>query len=151
MQLLTIERDGTVALPAEGRPATVPSVIEQMVALYGRRGFEPPWLGYLAVEEGACVGTCAFTGPPAGGEVEIAYFTFPGNEARGVATRMAAALLARTRAVVAERGLACIAHTLPQEGASTAILRRLGFAMTGATEHPEDGVVWKWRKSERFM
>jgi hypothetical protein len=40
-----------------------------------------------------------------------------------------------------------IAHTLPREGASTAILRKLGFALVGSIDHPEDGSVWKWRET----
>jgi hypothetical protein len=36
------------------------------------------------------------------------------------------------------------AHTLPQENASTAILRKLRFTLKGAIEHPEDGVIWEW-------
>lgn len=145
MQLFPIERDGSVSMAAEDPSGSVPGVAAQMAALYERRGFVRPWIGYLAIEQDVCVGTCAFTGPPADGEVEIAYFTFPGHEGSGVATRMAAALLERTRSEAAAGSVAYIAHTLPQEGASTSILRRLGFKLVGAIEHPEDGTVWKWR------
>lgn len=37
------------------------------------------------------------------------------------------------------------AQTLPQESASTTILRRLGFALVGTVDHPEDGPVWEWQ------
>jgi hypothetical protein len=40
---------------------------------------------------------------------------------------------------------AIVAHTLPQAGASTSILKRLGFECLGELQHPEDGPVWKWR------
>jgi hypothetical protein len=37
----------------------------------------------FAIENGQLVGTCAFKTPPKNQQVEIAYFTFPGNEGRG--------------------------------------------------------------------
>jgi len=147
MNLVPIEQDGAVRIAAEDRSGSVPSVIEQTVALYQRRGFEPPWVGYLAVEHSVWVGTCGFAGPPANGQAEIAYFTFPGQDGRGVASRMAAQLLALTHAAAALRGFVYIAHTLAQESASTGILRRLGFTLLGTIVHPEDGTVWKWHKT----
>ncbi len=148
MKLVPIEENGQVPLAAEDPSAAVPMVLEQTAALYRRCGFQPPWVGYLAMEGATWVGTCAFTGPPMNAEVEIAYFTFPGQEGRGVATRMASALIEATTAAAHDQQLAFIAHTLPQEGASTRILRRLGFRLLGIVEHPEDGSVWKWRKDE---
>ena len=145
MQLVPVEREGTVGNAAEDQSGSVAAVLEQTAALYLRRGFEPPWICYLAQEQGAWVGTCGFAGPPCGGEVEIAYFTFPGHEGGGVATRMATALLALAGPTAARLGLRFVAHTLPQEGASTSILRRLGFSLLGPMVHPEDGTVWKWR------
>ena len=148
MELVPIEQDGSVRVAAEDRSGSLASVSEMTLALYARRGFELPWVCYLAVEHGVWVGTCGFAGPPASGEAEIAYFTFPGEEGRGVASHMAAQLLALTRARAVSLRLAYIAHTLAQESASTSILRRLGFTLLGAIVHPEDGTVWKWRKSE---
>ena len=49
-----------------------------------------PWAGYLAEENGSLVGTCAFKAPPDSRGVEIAYFTFPQFEGRGVATKLIA-------------------------------------------------------------
>ena len=100
-----------------------------------------PWAGYLAEEEGAYVGTCAFKSVPAEGKVEIAYFTFPGHEGRGVATRMAQRLVAlATRPEVTQVS----AQTLPEKNASTRILEKLGFRFVGPVMHPEDGEVWEW-------
>jgi ribosomal-protein-alanine N-acetyltransferase len=147
MQLVPIEIDRPVAIVAEDRSNSVSGVLEQTIELYGRRGFDPPWTGYLAEEQGTWVGTCGFAGPPSNGEVEIAYFTFPGQEGHGVATRMVTALLARTGQAATRSGLDFIAHTLPRESASTSILRRLRFTLLGAIVHPEDGTVWKWHKS----
>jgi len=113
-------------------------------ALYRKNHPEFPWIGYLARREAdaALVGTCAFATPPADGEAEIAYYTFPPYEGAGVSTAMAAALIDIAR----EGDLdAVTAKTLPQENASTRILRRLGFDLEGSFMDEEDGEVWRWR------
>lgn len=143
MRLLEINADGT--LSGEKRPlhdvarASVMSTVE----LYSRVGWAPPWIGYLAFEDDLCVGTCAFTRAPSGGAVEIAYFTFPGHEGRGVATRMAERLVSISLGFAPE--VAVTAHTLPGESASTRILRKVGFALVGPTMHAQDGLIWAWR------
>jgi ribosomal-protein-alanine N-acetyltransferase len=118
---------------------------EATLAMYASAGSTPPWVGYLAGESGAFVGACAFKTPPDtnGAEgVEIAYFTFPGHEGRGVATRMAKRLveIAEIHSVSPVR-----AQTLPEKNASTHILEKLGFTCVGPVQHPEDGEVWEWR------
>ena len=145
MRLVPIERNGAVATAAEDPSGSVAGVLEQVGGLYARRGFAPPWICYLAEEQGTLVGTCGFAGPASQGEAEIAYFTFPGREGQGIGTRMAVALLEHCAPTAARQGLKLVAHTLPQEGASTRILRRLGFERVGTIAHPEDGTVWKWR------
>jgi RimJ/RimL family protein N-acetyltransferase len=137
--------DGGFGTQGLGEDAS--QVIRATVDLYARRGHQPPWVGYLAVEDGRFVGTCGFTGPPNQAEVEIAYFTFPSHEGRGVAVRMGRELLSLTRRTATMAGIGYIAHTLPQEGASANILRKLGFTCRGEIVHPEDGVVWKWSES----
>src|SRR6185295_19307384 len=89
MHLIPISREGSVRLSEVILPELAMSVIAQTVQLYARRGYVEPWVGYLAVEGGKCVGACGFTSPPVGEVAEIAYFTFPDFEKRGVATRMA--------------------------------------------------------------
>jgi len=111
-------------------------------ALYERVGFVPPWLGYLAVSGELNVGICGYTAPPKSGEVEIAYFTFPGFEGRGIATRMAHELLSLARAT--EPGVVVTAQTRPEQSASTRVLSKLGFRNRGTVVHPEDGEVWEW-------
>ncbi len=146
MRLIPIEQQPSEAI---SRACKDSEVLAQAVSatwdLYVRRGFITPWIGYLGQEDGEFIGVCGFAGPPTNGEVEIAYFTFPGNEGKGVATRMAAELLSITRSY--SQGLTYIAHTLPQEGPSTSILRKLGFELAGTIEHSEDGPVWKWRET----
>jgi RimJ/RimL family protein N-acetyltransferase len=132
------------ACVAAAREPAVASVIEATFANYARRGFQPPWIGYLGLMELQCVGAAGFVGPPRDGEVEIAYHTFPGHEGRGVATRMAAELIALAQRTDVRPAL--VAHTLPCHGPSTTILRKLGFALVGPIIHPEDGSIWKWRQ-----
>ena len=103
------------------------------------------WFGYLVVEGDSqqMVGTCSFKGPPVGHVLEIAYFTFPGFEGRGIGTAMARFLL--ERAAQLPRVKAVIAHTAPEGNASTRILEKLGLTYVG-TAQEEGALVWLWRK-----
>lgn len=143
IRLVAIERDGV----ADGFEVRLPEAAEEAVRgtvrLYDEVGYEEPWVGYLAIADRRPVGTCGFKSPPAAGRVEIAYFTFPGFEGRGVATAMASELVR-----LAWRGdpeLVVAAQTLPRPGASTRVLEKLGFRLVGSIDHPEDGEVWEWR------
>jgi RimJ/RimL family protein N-acetyltransferase len=107
--------------------------------LYANVGYVPPWIGYLAIEGNKCVGTCAFKYPPHENRVEIAYFTFPGHEGRSIATRMAKALI--EIAYEAASKLTITAQTLPEESASTTVLKKLGFQLVAELDHPEDGKI----------
>jgi RimJ/RimL family protein N-acetyltransferase len=144
MELIAITENGELTKPVSSTlPPLAAEVIDATMQLYRRVGYEPPWIGYLAVENGICVGTCGFKAPPQNDRTEIAYFTFPGHESRGVATRMASELIR----------LACdklptvimTAQTLPEESASTSVLRKLQFRLVGTVEHTEDGLVWDWQ------
>lgn len=113
------------------------------VAMYPEGSPPLPWVGYLAEEQGVLVGTCAFKSPPEAGTVEIAYFTFPTHEGRGVATRMATSLVE----IAGENGATRIkAQTLPERNASTRILEKLDFTLVGPAMHAEDGEVWEWHR-----
>lgn len=135
-------------IPPDGRPAglSLPEVAlsacDATAAMYRRTGFVPPWIGYIGCQDGRPVGTCAFKTAPQNGRVEIAYFTFPGHEGRGVATEMARRLI--RLACQTDPAVAVTAQTLPEENASTAILRKLGFAQTGWADDDEAGRVWEW-------
>ncbi|MDA0814484.1 MAG: GNAT family N-acetyltransferase [Verrucomicrobia bacterium] len=113
-------------------------VIEVTIAHYQRTGFVSPWIGYIGfgLEDDLPVGVCGFKGQPVDSRVEIAYGTAPGHEGKGVATAMAAELVRITRAE--SENLAVVAQTLPQENASTRILKKLGFQIIGTVDHPED-------------
>ena len=103
----------------------------------------PEWFGYLVVEGETrrLVGVCSLKGPPVEGTVEIAYFTFPGFEGRGIGTEMARFLVERANTL--PDVTAVIAHTAPESNASTRILQKIGMRFAGEDE--EDGVpVWRW-------
>lgn len=129
--------------------ARVAGCVQRVV---GRKLFATPeivnelhWGGYLAVDEGSreVVGSCAFKAPPGEeGEVEIAYFTYPGFEGRGYATGMARELIKRGRAAAARR---VTAHTLPEASASTRVLEKVGMDFAGEVLDAEDGRVWRWQ------
>lgn len=146
IKLVAVNQQGQPAEPIADLPDTAVNVLKETAALYARNGNRSPWVGYLAVEGGACVGTCAFKTPPRKNRVEIAYFTFPEYEGRGIATRMAALLV--EIAFRETPGITVVAQTLPEENASTTVLRKNGFRLVGELEHPEDGTVWEWHLTD---
>ena len=114
-----------------------------------KNGARTPWVSYLALEDSLrrVVGMCAFKGGPDGDRVvEIAYFTFPGEEGRGVAVAMAAALV-RVASTAGPQVASVRAHTLPERNASCRVLEKVGFLHTGSVVDPEDGPVWRWERS----
>ena len=147
LQLIAITRDGGLEKPVASVPPLAAQIIKATCQLYKTAGYEPPWVGYLALENGSFVGTCGFKSPPENNRVEIAYFTFPGHESRGVATLMASELV--RIAINKMPGLTVAAQTLPEESASTSVLKKLQFRCIGSVEHPEDGLVWEWQLDNR--
>jgi len=143
LELVPIEHDGTPRgyggeLAEEARDG-----LEATVGFYTAMGFEEPWISYLAVADDVAVGVCSFKSRPIDGRVEIGYFTFPGHEGRGVATAMAAELIAI--AGTCDPGVLVTAQTLPERNASHRVLEKLGFRAIGSVEHPEDGTVLEWQ------
>ena len=124
-------------------PPALSEVLQATAALYESAGFVPPWICYLAILDGHCVGTCGFKTAPVQGRVEIAYFTFPPFEGRGIATAMAGELLAM--ATNADPSVRVTARTLPQRNASHRVLEKLGFRSAETVDDPEDGTVLEWR------
>jgi [ribosomal protein S5]-alanine N-acetyltransferase len=138
---IKIPRDGNVSGLFQYHDLTN-EICQMITANYAATGYVEPWVGYLIEAEGKNVGTCAFKRPPADGKVEIAYFTYPNFEGRGIGSLAAARLV--ELALSADPSLQVVAQTLPQENASTTILRSLGFKLIGTVHHPEDGTVWDW-------
>ena len=143
LELVAITQSGELGKPMECSSPWTATVVEATVELYRKVGYGPPWLGYLAFEDGACVGTCGFKSSPQNNRVEIAYFTFPEHESRGIATQMASELV--RLALDQMPAVTVAAQTLPAESASTSVLKRLRFHLVGSVEHPEDGLVWEWQ------
>ncbi len=87
-------------------------------------------------------------GPDATGAVEVAYFTFPVEEGRGIASAMAAELV--QLAMSAQSAVVLLrAHTLPEGNASCRVLEKAGFAYVGPVIDPDDGPVWRWKRRVR--
>jgi len=103
------------------------------------------WPSYFFVcpKENAVVGNGGFAAPPnAEGEVEIGYEIAPSFQNKGYATAAAAVL---SQLAFSREGVkAVVAHTLAQENASSAVLRKIGMTMVAELPNEEVGKVWKW-------
>jgi RimJ/RimL family protein N-acetyltransferase len=109
-----------------------------------------PWKHGFALVHAASrvvIGMGSFKGPPgADGVVEIAYGIVPAYQGQGFATEAAQALM--KYAFASGRVRVVRAHTLPEVNASTKVLAKCGFMRVGEVVDPEDGLVWRWEKSE---
>ena len=102
----------------------------------------PPWCLYAVSLENRLVGLGGFKGAPEGkGPVELSYMTFLPERGRGIATAICSQLVSIALAAKVSK---LIAHTLPEENASTAALKANKFHFVGAVDDPDDGCVWKW-------
>lgn len=101
---------------------------------------ELPWLYRAAVlrDRGEVVARGGFHAPPdAEGTVEIGYRVQPQWQGQGLATELAAGLIAWAR----EQGAArCLASTRPDNAASRAVMAKLGFVLTGEQLDEVDGL-----------
>lgn len=109
---------------------------------YKAIGYHAPWVGYLALKDGVPVGSGAFTGRPVDGEVEVSYWAFQEFEGQGLGTDICKELV--RLALMHDPKLKVFAKTMPQENASTNILRKNGFEYAGDVEDHEIGKAWKW-------
>lgn len=123
-----------------------PEVSAEFLARLQSAAVADPWkdgFGVLHLADNTIIGFCSFTGQPtAEGIVEIAYGIAPGYQGRGYATEAAQALIDYAFATGRIRTIK--AHTLPEHNASTRVLQKCGFTLTGEIIHPEDAVVWRW-------
>ena len=149
MELIEITQIGSPACPIARLPDVAIELMSDTAEMYKTSGYQPPWVGYLAIDNGTCVGTCAFKTPPIEGRVEIAYFTFPENEGRGMATSMARCLIDKARSE--SPSMLICAQTLPGRNASTRVLEKFGFQHVAEIDHPEDGKVWEWELSGQHV
>lgn len=135
--------DGSPITPISDVPEAIVASYAANADLYRRVGFVPPWVSYVAVDDGRAVGGGAFVGPPRDNCVEIAYFTLRELEGRHYATRTAFELAAIARN--ANAGIVIRAFTLRESNASTKILQGLGLRLSGDAQDPDAGDVWEWR------
>ena len=142
LRLIPCGPDGQPAESLGPLPQAARDITRATADFHQRAAYRPPWIGYLAVDGRTVVGGGGFVGPPDANRVEIAYFTLPEHEGQGHARRTAAALVAIARA--ARPGIEIYAKTLPEDGPSPAILRRLGFALIGTAIDHEIGLAWAW-------
>jgi ribosomal-protein-alanine N-acetyltransferase len=104
------------------------------------------WWTYLFIHRDLelLIGTGGFHGgPDKRGMVEIGYGIAPRYTGRGFATQAAEGLVHFAFQHPEVRMVD--ARTLPEEGASTAILRKIGMKTIGHARDPEAGQVWLWR------
>ena len=101
------------------------------------------WCPHLVVSEGRMVGDAGYHGPPGVNAaknpdaVEIGYRIDPPFRGRGHATAAATELLRMAE----ERGVRqFVASSAPDNEASLAIIRKLGFEQTGEVMDEEDGL-----------
>ncbi|QJD80516.1 GNAT family N-acetyltransferase [Spirosoma rhododendri] len=120
----------------------VQTLLDVYESYYPTSGFTPPWIGYFIVRDGTVVGSCAFTGQPVDGRVELAYMTFPVYERQGIASFACQALLAIAHET--DPSISVIAKTSPEPNASTRILERNGFRYDGIVQDHEIGDAWLW-------
>lgn len=105
-------------------------------------GFQPPWIGYIAVCDGQIIGSGALIHSSEDRTAEVSYWTFKAWEGQGVGSEICRQLVAIARA--ADPTLRIIAKTAPEENASTSILKRNGFAYSGVVQDHEIGDAWLW-------
>ena len=141
-RLIPCGHDGQPLEPIGPLPPAILVINEMATEFYSRTAYAPPWVGYLAVDGEQIVGSGGFVGPPQDNRVEIAYGALPEYRGRGYARCTAAALVDIARA--AEPGIELYAKTLPEDGPSPAILKRLGFKRIGTAIDHEIGLAWAW-------
>jgi [ribosomal protein S5]-alanine N-acetyltransferase len=130
------------ALPEEQRAQVSPAWLEMVQSTPDA----DPWVhGFIIQRRGdpQPIGFCGFKGPPCpSGSVEIAYGIETTNQGQGFATEAARALVAYAQ--TCPTATSVLAHTMPEPNASTRVLTKCGFVMTGETVDPHDGPVWRW-------
>ncbi len=141
MKLIPISLDSKLNAAFEAHPDCKES-LQISIDFYTRVGFVPPWIGYYAKLNNEFVGAAGFKGAPKNKKVEIAYGTFRKYEGKGIGTTICRQLV--LRALKTDPEIIITARTLPEESASTGILKKNGFILLGIVWDDEDGNVWEW-------
>jgi len=99
---------------------------------------------WLVVVDNEVVGLCGYKLPPtADGVVEIGYGIAPCRRNLGHATRAVRAMMELARLDLAVSHV--VASTAVANAASQTVLKRNGFAQSGASHDPDDGHLIWWR------
>ncbi|QHT71564.1 GNAT family N-acetyltransferase [Rhodocytophaga rosea] len=114
--------------------------LSMSVDFYNRIGFNPPWIGYYAQQEGKLVGAAGYKGKPVNNTVEIAYGTFPAFRGKGIGTQICRELV--LLALQTDPMIRITARTLPENNESASILKKNGFVCLGTIWDEDDGNVW---------
>jgi RimJ/RimL family protein N-acetyltransferase len=133
------------ALTAQADPrALMPPHVAARSLRQISEGQSATWcLGFLIVRQADqyIVGACGFKHEPAQGRVEIGYGVAPVCQRQGAATAAVRQLLALAHAGgVAE----VLAEVSPENAASTAVVRKLGFARRGTRVDDDGETVVQW-------
>ncbi|MEZ5174524.1 MAG: GNAT family N-acetyltransferase [Bacteroidia bacterium] len=127
---------------AHSRSDSVIKLLEAYREFYPAVGFYPPWVGYFIYIDNEVVGSCGFTGKPENDSVEIAYWTFPEFEGKGIASMACSQLI--DIALRHKSDIKILAKTEPTENASTKILKKNGFIFHSISHDDEIGEAWLW-------
>ena len=122
-------------------------LLQIYVDYYPKIGFNLPWVSYLVLLENQVVGSCAFTGQPINGQVEIAYWTFNEFEGHGIASFACKELIKISQN--ADPDIVITAKTAPEHNASTRILEKNKFIFTEIVQDEEIGNAWLWTLSHK--
>lgn len=146
LDLVLRTRDDVLDWIASVDPATRAEISPDWIARVEASVAPDPWThGFVMVRRasGACVGSCAFKGPPdEDGAVEIGYGVDTEHRGKGFATEAA---LAMTHFALGRDDVRVVrAHTLPDGFASIRVLEKCGFEMIGEVTDPDDGLVVRW-------
>jgi ribosomal-protein-alanine N-acetyltransferase len=145
-----LRSDGLAHLRTDGVEHLVQAVVHSVTDADPAAEPGPTFLG-VDPDDRTVVGTCGFLGPARGGRVEIAFWTFPPFEGRGWATAMTRALV--TRAFSDPTVHTVVAHTLPERGPASGVLKANGLVRVEARRRDETpdaggtpvrGQVWRW-------
>ncbi len=141
MKLLPIDINETLNSGFLNSPECL-EILNVYSEFYKKVGFNPPWIGYFISRENEIVGVCGFKGKPSDNKVEIAYGTFKKYEGLGIGTEICKQIILLS--LKSDSKIKITARTLPENNASTKILKKNNFVFSGMVHDKEDGDVWEW-------
>lgn len=142
LKLIAIDIDESKNKRLKDFPECLP-ILATFPSFYKRVGYMQPWIGYFFSNNyNEIVGAGGYKGMPKKGSVEIAYTTFKKFEGNGIGTEICRQLVLLSKRT--DSTLKITARTLPEDNASTRILKKNGFKLMGTVHDDEDGDVWEW-------